>query len=107
MNRALGYRGVRGEQQELQQGAAFIAKHPQVHKIDGWPAKPKALRERGCLWVIMLILDIVSALLALLFIGKLRIRNPFIFNAVTLLTMKCSSRLYNDRVRWATDIWMG
>lgn len=69
MNRALDNRGVRGAEQECQEAAAFIAKHPHVHKIDGWPAQPRKLRRRDWLWIVLFILDLVSVLLVLSFIG--------------------------------------
>lgn len=72
MSRAIDNTGVRVAEQNLQEAAAFIVKSPQVHTVDGWPAKPRALRERDWLWVVIFILDIVSVLVALSFVGKLR-----------------------------------
>ena len=82
-------------------------KTPRVHTVDGWPAKPRALRERDWVWVAFFILDIVSVLVALSFVGKSRRGYPSDSNAIKLLTVGSSSRPYNDRFRWATDISLG
>ncbi|KAA6409996.1 MAG: hypothetical protein FRX48_06610 [Lasallia pustulata] len=68
MSRAIDNTGVRVAEQDSQVAAAFIVKSPQVHTVDGWPAKPRALRERDWLWVVVFILDTVSILLALSFV---------------------------------------
>lgn len=107
MNRPSTNRGVGGTEPELQEAAAFMPKTSQAHIIDGWPVKPRALRKRNFLWIVIFILDVVSVLLALSFVGMLRMRQPFDFNTIMLLTSGCSSRLYDDRVRWATDNCVG